>query len=187
MEEMIYDKGDYIYKQGYPGNEVFILESGEADVTIDDHVVFSIKPGELCGEHSVVFGKPRNTAAKCVSDKCFVHILKAEDFNKIVKESASLKESLRDITHVREFQKALVYTTRKAFPKTEQELREAFEAADHNRSGKIDLSDITLMLKQVDSTFTSKEIKEILASLDLDGDGSVNWEEFKRVFGMSNK
>lgn len=185
MEEQIFRKGGLIYEQGQKGDGVCIIESGEVNVTIDDHVVFSVGPGELCGEHAVIFNKPRNTSAKCVSDKCVVHILKADDFRKIVNESASLRESLKDITHRREFQKALVFTTRKAFPQTEAELREAFDEADYNRSGKIDLSDITLMLKQMDTTVTSKEIKEILNSLDLDESGAVNWDEFKRVFGMS--
>ncbi len=187
MEEKIYFKGASIYEQGQSGDEVCIIESGQVDVTIDEHVVFSVGPGELCGEHAVIVNKPRNTSAKCVSEKCLVHLLKAGDFRKIVNESASLRESLKDITHRREFQKALVFTTKKAFPRTEAELREAFEEADYNRSGKIDLSDITMMLKQMDTTVTNKEIKEILDSLDLDESGAVNWEEFKRVFGMTTK
>jgi serine/threonine protein kinase/Ca2+-binding EF-hand superfamily protein len=188
MEEQWYPKGSSLYEQGRPGDDVFILEEGEVDVTIEDHTVYAVKPGELCGESAVIFGKPRNTAAKCVSDKCLVHILKGEDFTKIVNSMASstLKESLRDITHRREFQKALVFTTKKAFPTTEAELREAFEETDYDRSGKIDLADITLMLKQIDATWTNKEIKEILASLDLDRTGAVNWEAFKRMFCTSN-
>lgn len=188
LDEQVYSKGAFLYEQGRPGDDVFIVEAGKVDVTINDHTVFTVTPGELCGEHAVIFGKPRNTSAKCVSNKCLVHILKAKDFTKIVNSMASntLKESLRDITHRREFQKALVFTTKKSFPKTEAELREAFEAADYDRSGKIDLADITMMLKQVDKTWTSKEIKEILSSLDLDRTGAVNWEEFKRVFGISN-
>jgi len=186
MDQKVFSKGEYLYEQGQPGEEIFILESGEANVTINDQIVFPVVPGELCGEHAIVYKKSRNTSAKCISDQCTVHVLKAAEFNKIVNESASLKESLRDIAHRREFQKALVFTTKKPFPKNEKELQEAFDAADYNRSGKIDLSDITMMLKQADSTFTKREIQDILNALDLDSSGSVSFHEFKKVFGMSS-
>ena len=187
MEEIVYANGAHLYKQGKPGNDVFILESGEANVTINDHVVFTAKPGELCGEYAVIFGKPRNSSATCISDKCIVHVLKADDFKRIVGESPTLQESLKDIAHTREFQKALVFKTKRAFPTNESELRAAFEAADYKRSGKIDVADITMMLKQIDPSWSSSEIDEIFASLDLDGSGFVNWEEFQRLFDMQKK
>ena len=184
MAEQSYPKGSFLYEQGCPGDEIFILEEGKVDVNIGGHTVYTVNPGEICGEDAAIFGKTRNTVAKCVSAKCLVHILKAEDFTKIVNSmaSSSLKESLRDITHRREFQKALVFSTKKAFPNTESELREAFEEADYDRSGKIDMADLSMMLKQFDSTWTNEEILDILSSLDLDRTGAVSWEEFKRVF-----
>ena len=87
----------------------------------------------------------------------------------------------------REFQKALVFATKKAFPTKESELREAFEAADYNRSGKIDLSDVSIMLKNMDKTLSGNDIEAIMTSLDLDGSGFVSWEEFKRIFGMGKR
>jgi serine/threonine protein kinase len=186
MKEVTFMKDEYFYKQGEKGKELFILEDGKADVLVDNHTVFSVRPGELCGEHALLFGRPRNTSGKCVTDSCTLHVLKASDFFKLLKTHPSVQETLRDIGLRRQFQKALVFATKKEFPTMEKELREAFEAADYNRSGRIDLSDITVMLKNMDSTFTDADIKEILGSLDLDGSGAVNWEEFKRIFGMAD-
>jgi len=186
MEEQSYPRGAFLYQPGSPGDQIFILEEGDVDVTIAGHTVHTVKQTEMCGEDAVIFGKARNTAARCVSEKCLAHILNGNDFLKIVNSiaSSSLKESLRDITHRREFQKAFVYTTKRDFPKTEVGLRKAFEEADYDRSGEIDVADITRMLKRIDETWTSKEIQDILSSLDLDRTGGVNWEEFKRIFGV---
>ena len=186
LREATIPRGQYLYKQGEPGTELFIIEKGKVDVMVDQHKVFEIKPGNLCGEHALVFNKPRNTSAKCSTDECRVQIMTAKDFHKIRNKSV-VKDSLQELTMRREFQKALVFATKKAFPTKESELREAFEAADYNRSGKIDLSDVSIMLKNMDKTLSGNDIEAIMTSLDLDGSGFVSWEEFKRIFGMGKR
>lgn len=185
LNEVTYSKGAYFFKQGEPGDELFILESGEAEVNVDSHAVSSRKPGEFLGEHAVVFGKPRNASAKCVSKQCVAHVMKAADLDKFMRGSSVLKETLRELTLRGEFRKALVFATKKDFPKNEAELRRAFDIADYSRSGSIDRSDISVMLRNMDKSFTEKDVEDILNTLDLDGNGSVGWEEFKRIFGMS--
>jgi CRP-like cAMP-binding protein len=187
LEERIVSKGDYIYKVGETGTELFILEEGKLDVIVEDHTVFNVHPGGLCGEHSLIFGRHRNTSAKCVSNECKLQVLRAADFFRLMDSHPSVRESLKGIGLRREFQKALVFKTKKAFPSKEQDLWKAFDAADENRSGKLDLEDIRGMLIRMDKTFTDQEIKEILESLDLDRSGAVSFEEFKRMFGMSNE
>ena len=186
LREATIPRGQYLYKQGEPGTELFIIEKGKVDVMVDQHKVFEIKPGNLCGEHALVFNKPRNTSAICSTDECKVQIMTAKDFHKIRNKSV-VKDSLQELTMRREFQKALVFATKKAFPTKESELREAFEAADYNRSGKIDLSDVSIMLKNMDKTLSGNDIEAIMTSLDLDGSGFVSWEEFKRIFGMGKR
>ena len=186
LEEITIGKGDFLYQKNDAGDDIFILGDGSsADVVVDDHTVYKVNPGELCGEFPIVFGRPRNTSARCTSNTCTLHILKSKDFHKLLRTHPSLKDTLRDITLRREFQKALVFAIDKPFPLREYELRATFEAADSNNSGKLDLSDITLMLKNFDKDFTDSEIKDILNSLDLDGTGAIHWEEFKRIFGMA--
>jgi CRP-like cAMP-binding protein len=187
MEEKAANKGEHIYHQGVIGDEVFILESGEIDVLVNGYTVFKVKPGEMCGEQSIIYSKPRNTSAVCASNECKYHSMEAVDFVRLMNGHQALKESFRDMCLRREFQKAIVFETKKSFPERERDLREAFDAVDFNKSGFIDLSDIAKMLKQMDSTFTDEEIQEILESLDLDRSGNVSFEEFVKMFCTSKK
>jgi serine/threonine protein kinase len=182
MEKRTIQKGEYIYQVGQEGKEIYVLENGKVAVIVEDHVVFELQPGELCGEYSLTFGRPRNTSAKCLSDSCQYHVLHAADFYKVLKEHPAVQDSIRDVCLRREFQKAVVFTTKKSFPTKERELYEAFNVADENRSGNLDLSDIKSMLQRMDATFTDEDIRAILESLDLDGSGAVSFEEFKRMF-----
>jgi CRP-like cAMP-binding protein len=178
-------KGEYVYKKGESGTDLFLVQEGAVDVKVENHTVFTSGPGGLCGEYALIFGRPRNTSAVCISEKCILQAMEARDFEKLVRTNPYVRESLREMALRRQFQKALVYATNKSFPTKVEELRHAFHAADYNHSGQIDLSDVAVMLRKMDPTFTDKDIAEILESLDLDNDGSVNWEEFRRVFGMS--
>ena len=186
LKELSIGKGEYVYKQGEPGSELFIVEDGVLDVTVDDQTVFKVEKGELCGEYSLVFGnRPRNTSAKCTSNECKLLTMDAKDFKKLIRANPSVREGLHETALRRQFQKALVFATKKPFPTKEQDLKEAFSSVDYNHSGQIDLSDVALMLKNMDNSFTNKDIAQILNSLDLDDNGSISWDEFKRIFGMT--
>jgi serine/threonine protein kinase len=185
LKPVLLHRGDYVYRQGEAGNSLYLVEEGVIDVMVENHTVFTSGPGGLCGEYAIIFGRPRNTSAVCMSDDCKLQKMDATDFRNLTRSNPSITEALREVALRRQFQKALVYATNKPFPTKEAELRQAFDAADFNRSGQIDLSDAAVMLKKLDHSFTEKDIAEILNSLDLDDDGSVKWEEFKRVFGMS--
>jgi CRP-like cAMP-binding protein len=163
----------------------FLIENGVVEVKVDNHTVFSAEPGDVCGEYALIFERPRNTSAVCTSDRCTLQSMGAEDLRELIQSHPYVQESLRELALRRQFQKALVFATKKSFPTKEEELREAFDAVDFNKSGQIDLSDCAIMLRKMDKSFTNKDISEILHSLDLDNSGSINWEEFKRVFGMS--
>jgi Ca2+-binding EF-hand superfamily protein len=96
-----------------------------------------------------------------------------------------MKATMRDICLRREFQKAMCFKTKKAFPKKEEELRVAFEAVDRNKDGVIELPEIRSMIKNFDPTYTEKDIKDIVRTLDLTDSGVVRWEDFKRIFEMN--
>ncbi|KAG7361395.1 serine/threonine protein kinase [Nitzschia inconspicua] len=185
LKEHTLQKGEYVYEKGESGNNLYLVQEGAVDVKVGNHTVFTSGPGGLCGEYTLIFGRPRNTSAICVSDQCRLQSMEAKDFDKLARSNPYILESLREMALRRQFQKAMVFATNKSFPTKVEELRHAFQAADYNGSGKIDLSDVAVMLRKMDPTFTDKDIAEILNSLDLDDDGAVKWEEFKRVFGMS--
>eukprot|EP00934_Nitzschia_sp_Nitz4_P002606 Nitzschia sp. Nitz4//scaffold3_size479765//254109//256481//NITZ4_000106-RA/size479765-processed-gene-1.515-mRNA-1//-1//CDS//3329550776//2596//frame0 len=184
MKEEAYVGGEYFYQEDEAGDNLYILESGEVAIYVDEHIVSTKTAGEFFGEHAMIFGKPRNAAAKCISDKCLVQIMKASDFHKIMNSSSVLQETLQDISLRGEFQKAVVFATKKDFPTDLDGLKKVFQEIDIDGSGSIDRLDLTFMLKSMDKSFTQKDIKDIMDTIDLDGTGTVTWEEFKRLFEM---
>jgi serine/threonine protein kinase len=187
MKDLTIKKGDYVFEIGTEGGELFILEEGKVDVVVEDHIVFSLSPGDMCGEHSLIFGKPRNTSAICRSDQCKLHVMRARDFYTFLGAHPAVKKSVRDICLRREFQKALVFRTKRPFPTRHADFKAAFDAADEDLSGHISAANMTSMLKQMDPTLTDCDIHEILCSLDLDETGQVSFEEFKSIFGVDEK
>lgn len=188
MEERTYPNNTTLFKVGDEGEELFILEEGNIDISVQNHHVFTLHPGEMCGEHSLLLGKPRNTTATCKSPNgCKVHVLRSRDFFALLDSHPGMKESLRDICLRREFQKAMCSSTKHSFPRTESELMKAFYAIDTNKSGSLELPNIRDLIVQFDPSYTDDDIIAILNTLDLDETGSVSWDEFKRIFGMDRK
>lgn len=79
----------------------------------------------------------------------------------------------------------LLTQTKRAFPKTEKQLKAAFKAVDTKKTGVIELDEIQAMIINFDPLYTDEGVKEILESLDLNSSGTVTWKEFKRIFGMT--
>mmetsp|Transcript_21242 Transcript_21242/g.38364 ORF Transcript_21242/g.38364 Transcript_21242/m.38364 type:complete len:865 (-) Transcript_21242:249-2843(-) len=172
-----------LYKKGTVGESMYILEKGKVDVTVDGMVVFSMQPGDVCGEHSLLTGKLRNTSATCVSDNCIVKELHIQDFKALMKKSPKLETQLVDINLRREFRKALVLKIKKSFPSNE-DLREAFDAADEEKTNHLTIDNVRTILHYLDKSITDKEISGVIGSMALQENGYVTFEEFKAVFGM---
>jgi len=163
---------------------VFILEEGKVDVIVEGQVVFIVKPGDMLGESAFLFSRPRNASAKCATKECKLHVMEARDFSRFLKSYPQAKGPLHDIAKRREFQKAIVFKTKKRFPSDPKDLRAAFDAADEDNSGVLSLKNVRSMLKRMDPTLTEEEVQSILKALDLDESGEVKFEEFKRIFQL---
>ena len=184
LQDRVVQKGEYLYKTGDKGNELFILEEGKIDMLVEDRTVLTLKPGDIFGEHSLIFRRPRTASALCVSDQCRLHAMQAADFAEFLRTAPMTNETLRDMASRREFQKAIVFKTKKPFPSNPKDLRAAFDAADEDSSGFLSLDNVRSMLRQMDPNFTEKEVQSILNALDLDESGSVQFEEFRRIFNL---
>lgn len=185
LQDIYLGNGDVLFECGDEGDTLYILEEGKLDIKAKSgKTVFSIYPGDICGEHSVIMDKPRNATALCASNECKVHEMSAKDFFTLYNSSASIKKSLREVCMRREFVKALVLKTGKQFD--EKNLRDLFDAADLDRTGKMDLEELEKLLFFLDPSLDKELIKEILDSLDLDSSGTVTWEEFRQIFGTGS-
>lgn len=171
LKEVKLDDGDKLFHIGDPGSDhVYIMEEGKADVlAANGKKIFSIGPGEMCGEHSVMHGGLRNTSVICVGgdEGCKFRIMSKEDLQNIMdKNPWWVKKSLDDISRRREFQNAIVMKTGKSFPTSDLDhMRQVFDAVDVNNSGKLESENIREMLVAYGSTFTEEDIRKILDSL----------------------
>lgn len=178
-------KGKYLYRLGDEGRQLFILEQGEVDVLVEDHTVFAVKVGDMCGEHPLIMGRPFNASAVCVSDTCKLHVMQPREFHTLLNASPKIKESMQDICLRREFQKAVVFKTKKPFPHDHTALRSVFDAVDVDGSGTISRDEIRAMLRGMDPLVTEEEVAGILSSLAIGGNNEIDFREFVNIFGMS--
>jgi CRP-like cAMP-binding protein len=176
-------KGEHLYKTGDVGKSMYVLEKGTVNITVDGMVVLTMKPGDICGEHSLLTGKLRNNYATCTSDHCIVKELQKKDFNALMDKSPTLRKNLELMNLRREFKKALVKKIKKSFPSVD-DLREAFDAADEDKTNHLSVDNVRSILHYLDKSISDQVISDVIGSLSLQENGYVTFEEFKEIFGM---
>ena len=175
--------GEIFFEDGDTNaDSLFVLESGQIDVTVGKNLVFVAYPGNIVGEHSVLTRLPRNCTATCVSKGgCVGQELLGEDFRKLAEESPHIRTTLRDLQLRREFKKAVVRRLKKQFPYKSP--KEAFQAADNRDMGYLDKESVATLMRELHPGYTDDEIGEILETLSLTSKtGRVTFDEFKKVF-----
>ena len=58
------------------------------------------------------------------------------------------------------------------------ELKKAFETFDTDGSGSLDHDECKALMLQVEPSMSLQEVEEIIAGVDSDNDGSIDWKEF---------
>jgi len=62
-----------------------------------------------------------------------------------------------------------------------KEVREQFEFFDKDGSGKVSKDELKKSLKQLNEKLSKSELKRMMKEADLDGDGEIDFEEFKKI------
>lgn len=70
---------------------------------------------------------------------------------------------------------------------SEAELREAFRMYDADRNGLISARELHRVLRQLGDKCSVADCSRMIRSVDADGDGSVNFDEFKKMMGAGAK
>lgn len=88
------DAGEAIVRQGQPGDVVYVMVDGEADVEIDGTLIDpGILPGECVGELAVLERVPRAaTVTATIASRLLA--FEADDFHRIVEASPMLRDRL---------------------------------------------------------------------------------------------
>jgi len=91
--ERIYRKGDMIFAEGEPGEELFIIQSGPLKITKiinnSEVILTMLKTGDIFGEMAVLEGKPRAANATAVED-CAVMAVNKGNFELMVRDQPQL-------------------------------------------------------------------------------------------------
>ena len=68
------------------------------------------------------------------------------------------------------------------------EYTQVFNSFDRNKDGTIDASELAVAMRELGVTSTPRDVEQMIASVDLDKNGSINREEFMLLMqGMINK
>lgn len=182
-----FSKGDRVFSEKDDAHDLFVLEDGQVDISIQGHKVYAVEPGSMWGEYSLIFRRPRNATSTCVSDHCRVRILPGCDFDSLLQARPTLATNLRDICYKREIRKAICLALKRDFPQTESELREVFTLLSSTQTKAIELTTIRRLLHGLDPTYTEQCVQDFLQALDLSESGNIQWDEFKRLFDFENE
>ncbi|OVA01741.1 EF-hand domain [Macleaya cordata] len=68
-----------------------------------------------------------------------------------------------------------------------QELKDAFEMYDKDKNGLISASELHMVLKSLGEKCSVHDCSRMISSVDADGDGCVNFQEFKKMMTNGSK
>lgn len=181
MTKVQFQEGELLFSPGDAGDALYMLEQGKVDINTNDKCVFSVMPGNVLGEASLLTDQPRNASAICVSkDGCVAHKLSIGDFRSLSTVSPGMYEALSELRRRRDFKKAVVLRLKREFPYSNP--MEAFEAVDTKKRGYLDKDDFANLLRDMDPNITDEEILETIKSIALSNSGTVSYDEFRKCF-----
>merc|ERR1712159_87355 len=67
------------------------------------------------------------------------------------------------------------------------EMRAAFDAFDADGGGTISLKELGDVMKSMGENLTHEEIEEMIREADIDGDGEIDYEEFKKMMDVPSE
>ena len=181
-----FKKGDVVYREGDLGTSMYRVDDedgGELQVTHGNNEVHRYCSGDSFGESSLLFTQPRSSTVTCLSETCRLHEMKAEDFLAVVESSPEMAASLRNMSRKRLFKKAVkAYCLEKNLGLSDEAIIATFHDADIDGTGSLNLEEVRQLMHRNNPKFPLSEIKALLEFVDVDEDGMITLEEFKRIF-----
>ena len=99
MKKLDFKSGQYIFKAGDKGKEIFLLMSGDVGIflptndTMDPN--FKVGENEVFGEMGVIEHKPRMASARCMSDVTVIALSESEFEARVEKADPFIRALLR--------------------------------------------------------------------------------------------
>ena len=74
VTDLRFDAGDVLIRQGASAHEIFIVTTGNLEVTRDDQHIADLGPGDFAGEMAVLARTQRNSTVTAKTDVEVLHI-----------------------------------------------------------------------------------------------------------------
>lgn len=112
LKKRSYKNGEAVFKQGDPGDSLYLIASGEVQITIGDKVIRNMGRNAFFGERSLIFNEPRSANVTCASKEAVLWYIDQAAFSSIVTDNmmTDLRErinrqdtslTLKDLKHVK--------------------------------------------------------------------------------------
>jgi CRP-like cAMP-binding protein len=97
LEEVKFQAGDPVFRQGDPADKFYIIERGKVGVIIDEEPRATLGTGEYFGEIALLLNTPR-TATMIAIQPLELLQLRAHDFNELLQDSSAMRQALERIS-----------------------------------------------------------------------------------------
>lgn len=78
--------GQLIFREGEPGNHLYIVAEGEVDIVVGDQILETASPGSIFGEIALIDDKPRSATAIARTD-CLLAPVGREHFLALIQRT----------------------------------------------------------------------------------------------------
>jgi putative ABC transport system ATP-binding protein len=97
--------GDVVIRQGEPGDKLYVIRSGSAEVLVaregESRQVAKLGQGDFFGEAALISGEPRNATVRAL-DALESYTLGKDDFKNVIEASPSFRDELRRVLFARQ-------------------------------------------------------------------------------------
>ncbi|CAM9492819.1 unnamed protein product [Chrysoparadoxa australica] len=187
--------GDIVVQEGDLGDSMYTIADGTLDVRVQQpghmsRVVARLGPGDVFGEMALVLSQPRTATVECVSSQgCCLSEMKGETFKQLLGQSSDLNRVIGRLSRMRQFRQDMLKHVQEQGTRqptkhshfTTDELKNAFDKMDRNHDGQMEIAELTLALRELNSTLSDADIEEIMGMADLGNDGFITFDEFCRI------
>jgi CRP/FNR family cyclic AMP-dependent transcriptional regulator len=71
---LTFEAGRVLFKKGDPGQDLYVVKSGEIQVLDGNHVLETVTAGGIIGEMALVDGSPRSATARAITETVVIPI-----------------------------------------------------------------------------------------------------------------
>ena len=99
----VYVAGDWIVREGDPGNSMFFISSGAVEVLDhdDEKAVAQMGPGDFFGEMSLLHREPRSATVRA-KEYSIIYSLDQRTFRRLLSRYPEFEEHIKEVVEERE-------------------------------------------------------------------------------------